>query len=95
MSIFSLTYTTSTIYHFAALKQPLFKSCERDFPGSPGVKACPSSTRGAGSITGWGTKTPHTWGPKTQNIKQKQYYKKFNKHFENGPHKKKKKSLNT
>ena len=29
--------------------------------------------------------------PKNQNIKQKQYCKKFNKDFKNGPHQKKKK----
>ena len=30
-------------------------------------------------IPGWGAKIPHTSGPKNQNIKQKQYYNKFNK----------------
>ena len=34
---------------------------------------------------------PH--GQKNHNIKQKQYSKKFNKDFKNGPHPKKKKNL--
>ena len=43
----------------------------------------PSNARDVGSIPGWGTKIPHTLWPKSQNIKQKQYYNKFNKDFEN------------
>ena len=31
------------------------------------------------SIPGWGVKIPHVSRPKTKNIKQKQYCKKFNK----------------
>ena len=30
-------------------------------------------------IPGWGAKIPHASWPKNQNIKQKQYYTKFNK----------------
>ena len=45
---------------------------------------------GTGSIPGQGAKIPHASGPKNQNIKQKQYYNKFNKDFKNGPHQKKK-----
>ena len=58
----------------------------RDFPGGPGLKTSPSSAEGAGSIPGWGSKTPHVSQPKSQNIKQKQYCNKFSKDFENGPH---------
>ena len=59
-----------------------------DFPGGSVVKTLPSNARGAGSIPSWGAKTPHASWPKNQNIKQKQYYDKFNKDFKNGPHKK-------
>ena len=41
---------------------------------------------GEGSIPGQGVKIPHALGPKSQNIKQKQYCNKFNKDFKNGPH---------
>ena len=43
------------------------------------VKTLPSSAGGAGSIPGQGVKIPHASWPKNQNIKQKQYYNKFNK----------------
>ena len=52
------------------------------------VKTLPSNSRGAGSIPGWGAKIPHTAWPKEQNIRQKQYFNKFNKDFLNGPLKK-------
>ena len=45
------------------------------------VKTSPSNAGGAGSIPGWGAKIPHASRPKNQNIKQKQYCKKFNKAF--------------
>ena len=60
-----------------------------DFPGSPVVGTSPSTAGGEGSIPGRGAKIPHALGPKNQNIKQKQYCKKFNKDFKNGPHQKK------
>ena len=47
---------------------------------------------GAGSILDWEAKSPHAFQPKTQNIKQKQYYNKFNKDSKNDPHQKKKKN---
>ena len=53
----------------------------RDFPGGPVVKILPSNVRGAGSIPGWGAKIPHTTRPKNQNIKQQQYWNKFNQDF--------------
>ena len=53
------------------------------------VKTSPSNAGGAGSIPCGGAKIPHALGPKNQNIKQKQYCKKFNKDFKNGPHQKK------
>ena len=52
--------------------------------GSPIIETLPSSEGGAGSIPGWGAKIPHPLWPKNQNIKQKQYYNKFNQDFENG-----------
>ena len=72
----------------------------KDFPGGPVVKSSPSSAEGTGSIPGWRAKTVHTSGPKNQNIKQKQYCKKFHKDFKNGPHlksfkKKKKKPIHS
>ena len=63
------------------------------YPGGPVVKILPSNAGGTGSIPGWGSKIPHAWQPKRQNIKQKQYCKKkkkFNKDFKNGPHQEKK-----
>ena len=53
------------------------------------VNTLPSNAGGAGLIPGQGAKIPHTSGPKNQNIKQKQYCNKFNKHFKNVPHQKK------
>ena len=59
------------------------------------VKTLPSNVGGLGSIPGQGAKIPHTSQPKkTKNKKQKnteheqqeQYYRKFNKDFNNGPH---------
>ena len=46
------------------------------YPGGPVVKILPSNAGGTGSIPGWGSKIPHAWQPKRQNIKQKQYCKK-------------------
>ena len=50
------------------------------------VKTSPSGAGGVGSTPGQGAKIAHAWGPKKQNIKQKQYCNKFNKDFKNGPH---------
>ena len=61
------------------------KSNNGDFNGRPAVKLLPSNAGGAGSIPGWGDKIPCASQPKTQNIKQKQYCKKLNKDFKNGP----------
>ena len=41
----------------------------------------PSNAGNAGSIPGWGARIPHASGRKKQNIKQKQYCKKFDKDF--------------
>ena len=59
---------------------PLTEFC-RDFPSGPVVKTWPSSVGASGSIPGWGARILHvSWPKKTQNnIKQKQYCKKFNK----------------
>ena len=54
--------------------------------GSPVVKISPSNTESAGLIPGQGAKIPHASRPKHQNIKQKQYYNKFNKGILNSPH---------
>ena len=41
-----------------------------------------------GSVPGQEAQIPHPWRPRNQNLKQKQYYKKFKKDFKNGPHQK-------
>ena len=51
------------------------------FPGSPAVKTLISNTGSVDSIPGQGAQILHALGPKTQNIKQKQYCNKFNKDF--------------
>ena len=43
-----------------------------------GVKTLPLNVRGAGSISGQGTKIPHALWPKNQNVRQKQYCNKSN-----------------
>ena len=45
-----------------------------------------STAGGTGSIIGQGTKFPYASWPKHHNIKQKQYYNKFNKYLKNGTH---------
>ena len=52
------------------------------------VKTLPSNAGGASSIPGQGDKIPHALWPKNENIKQKQYCKKFNKDFKNSLYKK-------
>ena len=52
------------------------------------VRTLLSSAGGIDSIPGHGVKIPHGSGPKTQDIKQKQWGNKFNKDFKNGPHQK-------
>ena len=57
-----------------------------EFAGGPVLRTPPFYTLGGvGSIPGRGTKIPHAPRPKTQNIKQKQYWSKFNEKFKNGP----------
>ena len=65
----------------------------KDFSGGPVVKTLPSNTGGVGSIPGWGAKITHALGPKTQNMKQKQYCNKFNRLKKKIVQIKKKKSL--
>ena len=57
------------------------------------VKTLPSNAGGAGSIPGQEAKIPHAVQAKKQNIKQKQHCNRFDKHFNNGLHKKKKPPL--
>ena len=59
------------------------------------VQTLPSKAGRAGLIPSRGAKIPYALRPKNQNIKQ-YYFKKFNKDFKNGPHRKKNvfKSLN-
>ena len=45
------------------------------------VKTLPFSAGGCNSIRGQGARVPHSSWLETQNIKQKQYYNKFNKDF--------------
>ena len=40
-----------------------------DFPSGPLVKTSPSNARGAGSMPGWGPKTPHASGSKKPKYK--------------------------
>lgn len=56
-------------------------------PGGPVVNTPHSSVRER-NVPGWGAKTPHTSWPKSKNMKQKQYWNKFNKDYKNGPHQK-------
>ena len=49
----------------------------------------PSNAGGEGLTPGQRAKIPHAYRPKNQNIKQKQYWNKFNKDFKSGPYKKK------
>ena len=53
----------------------------RDFSAGPVIKISSSNTGDAGSIPGQGAKIPYASWPKTQNIKQKQHFNKFNKDF--------------
>ena len=55
-------------------------------PSSPVAKTQPSNAEDTSSIPGWGPKILQASWPKNQNIKQKQYFNKFNKEFKNGPH---------
>ena len=45
------------------------------------VKTLPSNVGGMGLIPGQGAEIPHVLRPENQNIKQKQYFNKFNKYF--------------
>ena len=63
------------------LQSRLEKSKSEDFPDSPVVRTSPANAEGAGLLPGGGAKIPHASGPKDQNIKQKQYWSKFNKGF--------------
>ena len=54
----------------------LLKECLGDFPGSPEVKTSLYNVGGMSSIPGLGTKIPHAFGPKNQNIRQKQHCNK-------------------
>ena len=57
-----------------------------DVPGAPVVKTLSSSAVGSSLIPGGGSQIPNALRSKHQNIKQKQYCKKFNKDFKNDPH---------
>ena len=62
-----------------------------DFPGGQMVKTLPSSAGCVGSISSWGVSIPRASWPKKKKkkkTKQKQYFKKVNKDFKNGRHKK-------
>ena len=55
------------------------KGHNRDFPGGPVVKTSPPNAGVLGSVPGRGAKIPDALWPKNQNIKQKEYCKKFTK----------------
>ena len=57
-------------------------------PGGPAVKTLSSGVVGSSLIPCGGSKIPNALQSKHQNIKQKQYCKKFNKDFKNGPRQK-------
>ena len=69
-----------------------------DFLGGPVVRTSPSNAGGVGLIPGGRAKIPHASQPKkkrkekNQNIKQKQYCKKFNKDLKKMVNIKKKKT---
>ena len=65
----------------------------RVFPESPVVETSPSNAQGVGWIPDQKAKILHVSWPKNPNIRYKQYCKKFNKDFKNGPNQKKKKNL--
>ena len=50
------------------------------------VGTWPSNARGAGLISGQGTKIPHASGPRDQNREHRQCHNRFNKDFRNGTH---------
>ena len=47
------------------------------------VKTSPFNAEGVSLIPTWGAKTPHAKKKKKQDIKQEQYYDKFNKEHKN------------
>ena len=57
--------------HFPFIKQKMLSG---NLPGCPVAKTSPSKAGGVGSIPGLGAKIPHDLLPKSQNIKQEQYY---------------------
>ena len=68
-------------YMYNILQYELFKNKIRASPGNLEVKTSHSRVGGVDAIPGRGTKIPQALQPKNQNIKQKQYYNKFNKVF--------------
>ena len=52
------------------------------------VNTLPSNAGSVGLIPNQGPKILHASQPKTQHIKQNQFYNKFNKDFKNDPHQK-------
>ena len=59
--------------------QVIFKRKKTGFPGGSAVKTSPSNAGDCGYDRA--ANIPRAWWPKKQNIKQKQYCKKFNKDF--------------
>ena len=68
------------------------KGHNRDLPGGPVVKTSPPNAGVWGSVPDRGAKIPDALWPKIQNIKQKEYCKKFTKTLKR-VHVKKKKNL--
>ena len=58
-----------------------------DFPSHLVLKTSPYNAEGVGLIPSWGARIlPTSRAKNPENLKQKQYYNKFNKDFKNGPH---------
>ena len=55
------------------VSENLPKRLQRDFPGHPEVTTWPSNAGRAGSVPGWGPKSPQAGKPRNQNIKEEQY----------------------
>ena len=83
-----LLYTTDEMEGWKNSHHHYFKRSQvRDFPSGPVVKTLPLNEGCVCLIHGRGTKIPHAWWPKNQNIEHKHYVTNLIK-FKNDPHQK-------